>query len=159
MKQKKILVFENDPQYFDTTGLIGYLTKEGYSWDFAMSLDWEFTDLINVALDLVTGKYDVIATETGFGYSKKTTMDKDKELEGGQLKEMLYVLDAILPKRKNKLKVIVSQRIGDWVMDAEEFKSHLLESNEFVRFSSLTRRVLEHPNMELIVINEDVTKR
>lgn len=151
--KKKILVFENDPETFEETALGKYLIKHNYTWDFACSLKWELSHLLKCGIDLIMGKYDTIATETFFGYSKRDAMHKDDESDGGQLREMVMLLEAVLAMRKKPLTVLFSQKMVDVDITPAYLKKHLLNDSRFVRYSSTTRGVLEHKRFKLVLLN------
>lgn len=152
-QQKKILVFENMPDSFESTGLYPYLVKNGYKWDFACSVNWSLSDVLDFGLDLLTGKYDTIATETFFGMPKSDGAHKEEEFEGGQLREIVMLLEAVLGKRKTPITVLFSQKLLDAPINLKYLKKYLYEDERFVRFSSTTQFVLEHKKFKLKLLN------
>jgi hypothetical protein len=156
--KKKILVFENQPQYFESTELFKYLKEKKYEWDFACTLDWELGDLLKCGFDLVK-KYDTIATETFFGYVKGDLAGKDDESDGGQLREMVLLLEAVLPLRKKPLNVLFSQKILDQPLTNEQVFKYITTEPDFIRFSSATRFVVEHENLKFTTLNLYTNKK
>lgn len=151
--KKKILVFENDPQYFESTELYKYLTNKKLEWDFACTLNWDLGDLLKCGLQLIN-EYDTIATETFFGYTKRDLLSKDRDFEGGQLREMIMLLAAVLPIRSNPLEVLFNQKIvGGKKITKTWLKEYLTTEEKFIRFSTSTRFVLDHKNLNLKVLN------
>jgi len=147
----KLLVFENDPQYFESTYLYKWLIKNKITeWDFACTENWDLSDLFKCGFDLIS-KYDCIATETYFGTPKFT--QGDNEFQGGQIKEMMALLSAVLPLRKTPLTVYYSQLV---VSGKKITKNDLLEyftKDNFIRFSSITNSVFSNKNFDLKILN------
>lgn len=154
---KKILVFENDPQYFEYTYLYKWLVKKNITeWDFACTVEWDLGDLIKCGFDLVN-KYDTIATETYFAMPKISMKDND-EFEGGQIREMMYLLSAILPLRTTPLTVYYSQLLVSGKKINKKDVQNYFEGEKFIRFSSITNRVFSHDNFDLKVLNINYKK-
>lgn len=146
---KKILVFENDPQHFEMTELFKWLTKKGFTWDYARTVEWDLSDVLKCGFDLIN-KYDTIATETAFEMPK--TITRDNEFEGGQIKEMICLLEAVVPLRSSPLTVYYSQLITNRNVTKKDVLNYFM-GEKFIRFSSITARLFEHKNFDLKILN------
>ena len=118
-------------------------------WDFARTIEWDLSDVLKCGFDLVN-KYDAIATETYFGTPKFT--HGDKEFEGGQIKEMMALLAAVLPLRKKPLKVYYSQLLTNKKVTRKDVEEYFT-GDSFIRFSSITNDVFSNKNFDLQILN------